>query len=254
MIKARYADEHPRRTEIRSFDTIEATKVVEANEKLYVNRADGFMGTSLKKDEFVENCSNIDDVIIFYRDGTYKVTRVAEKVYIGETERSKAEKKKAEIVHIAVFKKNDQRTIYNVVYRDGKDGAYYIKRFNVTSITHDREYDLTRGEKGSKIQYFTANPNGAGRSDQSDAETEPEVAPHLLRQEFLRVGGEGSCLEGQFAHPLGRVAHHAQIARRFDAGRSQGVVRSRCAALELRRTRQLPRRVPHGRSRARGAR
>ena len=87
------------------------------------NRADGFMGTSLKKDEFVENCSNIDDVIIFYRDGTYKVTRVAEKVYIGETERSKAEKKKAEIVHIAVFKKNDQRTIYNVVYRDGKDGG-----------------------------------------------------------------------------------------------------------------------------------
>ena len=160
MIRDKYAHEHPRRTEIRSFDTIEATKVIEANEKLYINRTDGFMGTGLKKDEFVENCSSIDDVIIFYRDGTYKVTRIADKVFIGETERSKAEKHKAEVIHIAVFKKNDKRTIYNAVYRDGTDGINYIKRFNVTAITHDREYDLTMGTPGSRVLYFTANPNG----------------------------------------------------------------------------------------------
>lgn len=190
----RYAAEHPRRTEIRSFDTIEAAKVVEANEKLYVNRADGFMGTSLKKDEFVENCSNIDDVIIFYRDGTYKVTRVAEKVYIGETERSKAEKKKAEIVHIAVFKKNDQRTVYNVAYRDGKDGAYYVKRFNVTSITHDREYDVTQGAPGSKIHYFTANPNGEAEVIKVTLKPNPKLRRIFFEMSFseLAVKGRGS--------------------------------------------------------------
>ena len=160
LIYEKYAAEHPRRTEIRAFDTIVATKVAEANQKLYINREEGFMGTSLKKDEFVDNCSDLDDIIIFYRDGTYKVTRVAEKVFIGETERSKNEKKRAEIIHIAVFKKNDARTIYNVVYRDGKKRICYIKRFNVTSITHDREYDLTQGSPGSRVLYFTANPNG----------------------------------------------------------------------------------------------
>ena len=160
MIKAKYGSEHPRRTELRSFDTIEAAKVVEANEKLYINRADGFIGTGLKHDEFVENCSDIDDVIIFYRDGTYKVTRVAEKLFVGETERSKREKRKAEIIHLAVFRKNDRRTTYNAVYRDGKAGTYFYKRFNVTSITHDREYDITQGKPGSRVNYFTANPNG----------------------------------------------------------------------------------------------
>ena len=139
LLKEKYGAAHPRRTEIRSFDTIEATKVVEANEKLYINRTEGFIGTSLKKDEFVSNCSDIDDVILFYRDGTYKVTRIADKVFVGETERSKTEKKKAEIIHIAVFKKNDKRTIYNAIYRDGKTGFYYMKRFNVTADTHDRE-------------------------------------------------------------------------------------------------------------------
>ena len=162
LIRDKYAHEHPRRTEIRSFDNIEATKVIEATEKLYIDRENGFMGTSLKKDEFVENCSPIDDVIIFYRDGTYKVTRVQDKVFIGETERMKGEKrkKKPEVIHIAVFKKGDKRTIYNVVYVDGATNACYIKRFNVTSITHDREYDVTMGTPGSRILYFTANPNG----------------------------------------------------------------------------------------------
>lgn len=160
MLKAKYGEDHQRRTELRNFDTIVATKVVEANEKLYINREEGFIGTSLKKDEFIDNCSDIDDVIIFYRDGTYKIIRISEKIFVGETEKSKAEKKKAEIIHVAIFKRNDKRTIYNVVYRDGKAGFYYIKRFNVTSITRDREYDLTQGTPGSKVIYFTSNPNG----------------------------------------------------------------------------------------------
>ena len=171
LLYEKYAAEHPRLTEIRAFDTIVATKVAEANQKLYFNRAEGFMGTSLKKEEFVANFSDLVDIIIFYRDGTYKVTRVAEKTFIGETERSKAEKKHAEIIHIAVFKKNDARTIYNVVYRDGLKRICYIKRFNVTSITHDREYDLTQGTPGSRVLYFTANPNG-----------EAEVIKVMLRQ------------------------------------------------------------------------
>lgn len=194
IIYDKYAAEHPRLTEIRSFDTIVATKVAEANQKLYVNRAEGFMGTSLKKDEFVENCSDLDDVIIFYRDGTYKVTRVAEKVFIGETERSKAEKRKAEILHIAVFKKNDKRTIYNVVYRDGKASAFYMKRFNVTSIMHDREYDVTQGKPGSRIAYFTANPNGEAEQIKVTLKPNPKLRRQFIEQDFseLMVKGRGS--------------------------------------------------------------
>ncbi len=148
-LRETYGADHPRRTEIRSFDTIEAAKVVEANEKLYINRQDGFVGTGLKKDEFVCNCSDLDDIILFYRDGKYKVIRVADKIFVGKN-----------VIWVQVFKKNDARTIYNVVYRDGKKGPYYIKRFNVTSVTRDREYDLTRGEAGSRVIYFSPNPNG----------------------------------------------------------------------------------------------
>lgn len=187
LIRDKYAAAHPRRTEIRSFDTIEASKVIEANEKLYINRTDGFIGTSLKKDEFVSNCSNIDDVIIFYRDGTYKVTRVAEKVFVGETEKSKQEKRKAEIIHIAVFKKNDARTIYNVVYRDGKTGPYYIKRFNVTSITHDREYDVTTGEPGSRVNYFTANPNGEAEVIKVTLKPNPKLKKIFFDKDFSEI-------------------------------------------------------------------
>ena len=149
FLKDKYGKDHPRMTEIRNFDTIEATTVVEANEKLYINRQEGFVGTGLKKDEYVCNCSDIDDIIIFYKDGKYKVIKVAEKIFVGKN-----------VLHLAVFKKNDKRTIYNVVYRDGKKGDYFIKRFNVTSITRDREYDLTQGTPGSRVIYFTANPNG----------------------------------------------------------------------------------------------
>jgi topoisomerase-4 subunit A len=149
FLKDKYGKDHPRLTEIRNFDTIEASKVAEANQKLYINRTDGFIGTGLKKDEFVCNCSDLDDIIIFYKDGKYKVIRVAEKIFVGKN-----------VLYLNVFKKNDSRTIYNVVYRDGKKGNCFIKRFNVTSMTRDKEYDLTQGTPGSKVMYFTANPNG----------------------------------------------------------------------------------------------
>jgi topoisomerase-4 subunit A len=149
FLQKKYGKDHPRRTEIRSFDTIIAAKVAEKNEKLYVDRKEGFVGYGLKKAEFVQNCSDLDDVIVFYKDGKYKVIKIQDKVFVGKN-----------ILHVQVFKKNDKRTIYNVVYRDGKTGPYYIKRFNITSITRDREYDLTNGTPGSKVMYFTANPNG----------------------------------------------------------------------------------------------
>ena len=149
FIMNKYGKNYPRLTEIRNFDTIEATKVVEANEKPYINRQEGFIGTGLKKDEFVCNCSDIDDIIIFYKDGLYKVVKVADKIFVGKN-----------IIHVQVFKKNDKRTIYNAVYRDGKKGNYFIKRFNVPTITRDRDYNLTNGTPGSRVVYFTANPNG----------------------------------------------------------------------------------------------
>ena len=149
QVKEKYGSDFPRRTEIRNFDTIVATKVVEANQKLYINRQEGFIGTGLKKDEFVCNCSDIDDIIIFYRDGKFKVVRVADKLFVGKN-----------VLHLQVFKKNDSRTTYNLVYRDGKNGPCFIKRFNVTGITRDREVDATQGKPGTKVLYFTANPNG----------------------------------------------------------------------------------------------
>lgn len=148
-LKQKYGAGYPRRTEVRNFANINVKTVVEANEKLYINREEGFIGTGLKKDEFLCNCSDIDDVIVFHKDGKYKIMRVAEKLFIG-----------TDILHIAIFKKNDDRTVYNVVYRDGKGGIYYMKRFNVMGVSRDKEYDLTQGKPSSKIIYFTANPNG----------------------------------------------------------------------------------------------
>lgn len=202
LIRDKYAADHPRRTEIRSFDTIEATKVIEANEKLYINRVDGFIGTSLKKDEFVANCSPIDDVILFYRDGTYKITRVQEKVFVGETERSKKEKKKAEIIHVAVFKRNDKRTIYNVVYRDGKAGAFFIKRFYVTAITHDREYDLTTGEPGSRVVYFTENLNGEAELIKVTFKPNPRLRRIYFEKDFGEILVKGRASRGNLLTKL----------------------------------------------------
>ena len=148
-LKTKYGHLYPRRTEVRNFANINIKTVVEANEKLYINRADGFIGTGLKKDEYLFNCSDIDEVIIFHKDGKYKVVKVADKVFVG-----------TDIIHIDIYRKNDNRTIYNAIYRDGRGGIYYMKRFAVTGVARDKDYDLTQGKPGSRVMYFTANPNG----------------------------------------------------------------------------------------------
>ena len=195
-LKARYGAEHPRHTEIRSFDTIEAAKVAEANQKLYINRAEGFVGTSLKKDEFVCNCSDIDDIILFYKDGTYKVIRVSEKVFVGETEKGKREKRKVEIIHVAVFKKNDNRTIYNVCYKDGESGVSYMKRFNVPSVTRDREYDLTMGTPKSRVLYFTANANGEAEIIKVTLKPHEKLKRLIFEKDFSEIAIKGRASRG----------------------------------------------------------
>lgn len=176
MLKEKYGKNFPRRTELRNFDTIEAAKVVEANEKLYINREEGFIGTSLKKDEFVACCSDIDDVIIFYRDGRYMVTPVADKKFVGKN-----------VIYVNVFKKNDKRTIYNVAYRDGAEGTHYIKRFAVTSIVRDREYDVTQGKPDSRISYFSANPNGEAEIIKVTLKPNPRVRRIIFERDFSEV-------------------------------------------------------------------
>ena len=199
FIKNKYGNEHPRHTEIRSFDTIDSAKVVEANQKLYINRQEGFIGTGLKKDEFVCNCSDIDDIIIFYKNGKYKIIKVADKIFVGKG-----------IIWLQVFKKNDKRTIYNVVYKDGREGYYYMKRFNVTSMTRDREYDLTAGTPGSKVNYFTANPNGEAEIIKVVLEPDPKKKRQniFLERDFSKVmiksrGAKGVILTKQSIHRIG---------------------------------------------------
>jgi topoisomerase-4 subunit A len=148
-LKDKYGKGRERKTELRTFDRVEAAQVALANVKLYVNKVDGFIGTSLKKDEFVGDCSDIDEIIVFRNDGKCIITKVQEKVFVGK-----------DIEHVAVFKKNDERTVYNMIYKDGQSGVSYIKRFSVVGVTRDKEYDLTKGTKGSKVLYFSANPNG----------------------------------------------------------------------------------------------
>ncbi|CAM2891255.1 DNA gyrase/topoisomerase IV subunit A [Flavobacterium frigoris] len=195
-LKEKYGKGRERQTELRVFDDIEATKVVLRNTKLYVNREEGFVGTSLKKDEYVTDCSDIDDVIVFLRDGSMMVTKVDAKTFVGK-----------DIIHIAIFDKGDKRTIYNVIYRDGKSGPSYIKRFNVSGVTRDKLYDLTNGTKGSQILYFTCNPNG-----------EAEVITVLLRQigsikklkfdiDFASMAIKGRSSKGNLAskHPIKKI-------------------------------------------------
>lgn len=179
-IKEKYGKNFPRRTEIRNFDTIVATKVAEANEKLYINREEGFIGTGLKKDEYICNCSDIDDVIIFYKDGKYKIVRVSDKLFVGKN-----------ILYVNIFKKNDKRTIYNVIYRDGKEGFHYIKRFNVTSMIRDREYDVTQGTPGSKIVYFTANPNGEAEVIKVTLRPNPRIKKLIFEKDFSTINIKG---------------------------------------------------------------
>ena len=179
-LKEKYGKNFPRRTELRNFDTIDSTKVVEANEKLYINREEGFIGTSLKKDEFLATCSDLDDVIIFFRDGRYIITPVADKKFVGKN-----------ILYAAVFKKNDKRTIYNAVYRDGKEGTHYIKRFAVTSVVRDREYDVTQGTPDSRVVYFTANPNGEAETIKVTLKPNPRVRRIIFEEDFSNITIKG---------------------------------------------------------------
>ena len=199
MLKEKYGKNYPRMTEVRNFDTIEATKVVEANEKLYINRAEGFIGTSLKKDEYVCNCSDIDDIILFYRNGTYKIVRVSEKMFIGK-----------DLLYLNVFKRNDNRTIYNVIYRDGiyrdgQIGCNYIKRFAVTGVTRDREYDITKGTKESRILYFSANANGEAETVKVILKPKPRQRLLVFEKDFSEVVIKG---RGSIGNILTRAEIH----------------------------------------------
>jgi topoisomerase-4 subunit A len=188
MLKKKYGAEHPRRTEISSLDTIQATKVVASNARLYCNRSEGFIGIGapMRKDENAENmfeCSDIDDIIVFMKDGKYKVVKVADKVFVGK-----------DIIHAAVFHRNDERTVYNVIYRDGKGGISYAKRFSVTGVTRDKEYDLTQGKEGSSIIWFTANSNGEAETVNVYLRPKPKLKKLSFHFDFstLAIKGRGS--------------------------------------------------------------
>lgn len=185
MLKEKYGKKHERLTQVRNFDTIEATKVVEANEKLYINRAEGFIGTSLKKDECICNCSDIDDIIIFYRNGTYKIVKVSDKMFIGK-----------DVIYVNVFNRNDSRTIYNVIYRDGKLGYNFIKRFAVTGVTRDKEYTVTKGTEGSRVLYFSANPNGEAETVKVILKPKPRQKLLVFEKDFSEINIKGRASMG----------------------------------------------------------
>ncbi|MDP2336850.1 MAG: DNA gyrase/topoisomerase IV subunit A [Bacteroidota bacterium] len=184
-LKAKYGKGRERRTEIRNFENIVASKVVIANEKLYVDRIEGFMGTSLKKAEYICDCSDMDDVIVFRKDGTYIVSKVSEKAFIGKN-----------LLHLAIFKKNDNRTIYNVVYRDGKNGFIYMKRIAVTGVTRDKEYDLTQGTPGSRILYFSENPNGEAEVLKVTLKPKPRIKKLIFEVDFSELAIKGRASMG----------------------------------------------------------
>ena len=167
-LKEKYGEQFPRMTTLRSFDSIEATKVAEANRRLYYDTEGQFIGTALKDNEFLFTCSDIDDILVIYRDGTYKIVRVSDKLYVGKSKSNK-------IIHIGLFKKNDRRTIYNVIYRNGKGGNYYMKRFFITGLTREKEYDITKGLTGSRIEWLTANPNGEAETVRVSLADEPNA-------------------------------------------------------------------------------
>lgn len=210
-LKEKYGKDHPRHTEIRSFENIEVTKVVEANEKLYINRKEGFVGMGLKKDEFICNCSDLDDIIIFYKDGKFKIIKIADKIFVGKN-----------ILHVQVFKKNDKRTIYNCVYRDGQHGYYFIKRFNVTSMTRDKIYDITQGTPGSKVLYFTDNPNGEAEIIKVTLDPDPKKKRQniFLEKDFADVmikgrSAKGNLLTKNSIHRIGLKSHgHSTLGGR----------------------------------------
>lgn len=184
-LKAKYGAAYPRHTVIRGFDNIEAATVAEANEKLYINREEGFIGTGLKKDEYVCNCSSIDDIIIFYKDGKYKIVKVQEKMFVGKN-----------ILYLNVFKRNDVRTIYNVIYQDGRGGIFFMKRFAVTGVTRDKEYDLTKGKPGTKIHWFTANPNGEAEVVKVTLKPKPRLKTLQFDVDFSELAIKGKQSQG----------------------------------------------------------
>ena len=185
QIKKKYSKGKTRKTEIRSFDSIVASKVVVKNEKLYINREEGFVGTTLKKDEYICDCSDIDDIIIFHKNGSYLVTKVSDKLFVGK-----------DVIYVNVFRKNDKRTIYNVIYRDGRVGNTYVKRFNVTSITRDKAYDVTKGTKGSRVLYFTANPNGEAELVKASLKPKPNVKKLVVEYDFALLSIKGRASMG----------------------------------------------------------
>lgn len=191
-IKKKHGKGKERRTELRNFEEIKVRKVVVRNKKLYVNLEDGFAGMSLKQDEFVADCSDIDFVIIFRKDGTYLVKQVEDKFYIGKN-----------VIHIDVWKKDDDRTVYNAIYFDGKSGYYYMKRFNVKSIIKDKEYDLTKGEKGSKVLWFTANPNGEAETVKITHRPRKRLKNKVLEVNFSELAIKGRNSQGNIATKYG---------------------------------------------------
>ncbi len=185
QIKKKYGKERERKTEIRNFDTIEASTVAAATHKLYVNRKEGFAGTSLKRDDYVCDCSDIDDIIAFREDGTFIVTKVAPKTFVGKN-----------LFHIALFKRSDDRTIYNMIYRDGLKGRNYVKRFAVLGVTRDKEYDLTKGTKGTKVLYFTANPNGEAEIVKVNLKPKPRLKKLNFEFDFSLLDIKGRNARG----------------------------------------------------------
>lgn len=195
-IKEKYGKNKDRKTEIRSFEVINASEVAIANTKFYGNLADGFIGTSLKKEQFLFDCSDIDDIIVFLDDGKYVITKVSEKAFVGKN-----------ILHIAIFRKNDERTIYNVVYSDGPNGVSFMKRFFVTNVTRDREYDMTKGTPRSKILYFSANPNGEAEKIRIWLRPRPKLKKNIFDVDFklLTIKGRQSLGNVVSKNPIHKV-------------------------------------------------
>ncbi|HQC07470.1 MAG TPA: DNA gyrase/topoisomerase IV subunit A, partial [Kaistella chaponensis] len=181
----KYVNRKERKTELRIFDTIDATKVAVANEKFYANFEEGFIGTSLKKDQYLFDCSDIDDIITFQKDGTMKVVKVEPKTFIGKN-----------IVHVAVWKKNDKRTVYNMIYREGRDGPFYMKRFSVTGVTRNNDYKLASDQKGSEMLYFSANPNGEAESVTVLLKPNARIRKNKIELDFSELGIKGRDSKG----------------------------------------------------------
>jgi topoisomerase-4 subunit A len=195
-LKEKYGKDRGRKTELRTFDKVEAAQVALANVKLYVNKTDGFVGTGLKKDEFVCDCSDIDEIIVFRADGRCLITKVQDKVFVGK-----------EVIHAAVFKKNDDRTVYNMIYKDGESGVSLIKRFSVVGVTRDKEYDLTKGTKGTRVLYFTANPNGEAEVVNIQLKPQARLKKVQFDEDFatLAIKGRGSMGNVVTKYPVKKI-------------------------------------------------